>query len=411
MKNRYINLYIITLSLLLISVVSPAIGQNSMGLTIPDANVLQTQKQSFERYYGGGFDLILQSNRLRSEAAQLRRYDLREKGYIGPVRDQGACGSCWAFSAASSFESNYAMRNRRRPNVSEQQMINCIQDATTNGCQGGWYFSVFEAMVHDQLKLLGESQSPYAETQKPCSTTSGNFQAVGYGILDPYNFFTPAHQSPIPPDVLDIKEAVLRYGSISTAVAVTMDFQLYTGGVYRGQPNPGNVNHAVNIIGWDDDKGAWLIRNSWGPEWGEDGYMWISYGANHIGSFASWVEAKLEADAFIHDPIEPLDNTAKLGIYSELREAQEYMEIYFTHGEQTYQWALTETGDKILRRITLEKGTQPYRILVKTVVDTPSGKQLVIGTSSGNLTINTDRDLRLKWVENIQGNVYKVTLE
>lgn len=405
MKNLAFYRSYLLISFLFAFHLTSALAQKTTGLIVPDDLFLQNQKQQLESFYGNGYDLVLQSNRLRSEAANLRRYDLREKGYVGPIRDQGICGSCWAFSAASSYESNYAKRNRKRPNVSEQQMVNCIQN---NDCSGGWHFSVFEALVHGGMTLVGESQLPYIQGQGPCNVFSGNFEAVSYGILDVHNFLL---KKPIPPDVLEIKEAVLRYGSISCAVTVTSQFLHYKGGVFTGDSNPGKVNHAVNIIGWDDDKGAWLIRNSWGPEWGEDGYMWIKYGANYIGSFSSWVEAKLESDVVIDNKVGPSSNTAKLGIYSELRDAQDYMEIYFTHGDNSYQWALTKDNEKILRRFTLEKGTKPYRILVKTLVETPTGKQMIIGSSSGNLTIQTDRDMRLRWVENIQGNVYKVTLE
>jgi cathepsin L len=78
---------------------------------------------------------------------------------------------------------------------------------------------------------------------------------------------------------------------LAVAVRVTSAFQHYTGGVFN-ERDGGNVNHGVTLIGWDDNKQAWLIKNSWGTGWGEDGYMWINYNSNSIGYRAAWVQAR-----------------------------------------------------------------------------------------------------------------------
>jgi cathepsin L len=90
-----------------------------------------------------------------------------------------------------------------------------------------------------------------------------------------------------------IKQAIQTYGPVAAAVYVGSYFQSYTGGVFDknessnggfcGCSAPSQVNHAIVLIGWDDSKQAWLLRNSWGPGWGESGYMWIKYGASQVG--------------------------------------------------------------------------------------------------------------------------------
>jgi hypothetical protein len=91
-----------------------------------------------------------------------------------------------------------------------------------------------------------------------------------------------------------MKQALLKHGPLAVAVNATSAFQHYSGGVFN-EHSTGAINHGVLIVGWDDKKGkggCWLMRNSWGTDWGEKGYMWIEYGSNRIGDHAAWVEAK-----------------------------------------------------------------------------------------------------------------------
>jgi hypothetical protein len=90
---------------------------------------------------------------------------------------------------------------------------------------------------------------------------------------------------------LDIKRAIYEHGPVATAVCVDPDFQSYGGGVFQG-PGCTLVNHAVVLVGWDDgqgESGVWHLRNSWGPQWGEDGYMRIPYGMSNVGFGANYV--------------------------------------------------------------------------------------------------------------------------
>jgi len=87
-----------------------------------------------------------------------------------------------------------------------------------------------------------------------------------------------------------LKKALCEYGPLAVAVAATPVFKAYKSGVFNENSNAG-INHGVTLVGWDDSKEAWRIKNSWGTGWGEKGFMWIAYGCNQIGYAASWVQA------------------------------------------------------------------------------------------------------------------------
>ena len=89
---------------------------------------------------------------------------------------------------------------------------------------------------------------------------------------------------------LDIKNAIYTYGAVAAAVYVGTPFQYYTSGVFNDcRRRPKSPNHAIQLVGWDDAKGAWLMKNSWGTGWGENGFMWIAYGCDNVGYAAAYV--------------------------------------------------------------------------------------------------------------------------
>ncbi len=212
-------------------------------------------------------------------------FDWRQSGKITGIRHQDGCGSCWDFAALGAFESSWAIRNNQLVDGSEQHVLDCAAAGT---CQGGWYMPVFEFLI--KQGVAKESDYPYTASDGTCKTNvTKPYRAAVWGYVD---------STKVTPSVDAIKRAICDHGGIAVTVRVTPLFRAYRSGVFN-EHDPGAINHAVDLIGWDDSKQAWIMRNSWGPNWGdtagfgtERGYMWIKYDSNRIGSTAAWVDAR-----------------------------------------------------------------------------------------------------------------------
>jgi len=224
-----------------------------------------------------------------------KNLDLRKGGLVGAVQDQGGYGTCWSFGALASYESNYKHVNNVMVNASEQHVINC-SGAGDSG--GGIAYEVFRWMVDNHRNVNSEAALPYNGAMGTCPAGSPptDFFATEWGMVDPS--IDPWKIA----SVAKIKNALCKYGAISASLKATNNFKLYAGGQFfefeSNYSNP-TSNHAVSIIGWDDDTQCWLIKNSWGTDWGsecgygsEKGYMWIKYNSNNIGRRAAWVRAE-----------------------------------------------------------------------------------------------------------------------
>jgi hypothetical protein len=204
------------------------------------------------------------------------------KEYLAPPRSQGSCGSCWAFATLSVFEAVENITNGidLGRDFSEQHLVDCAE--TSDGFDIGTCAGGYTVMVYDYLQRQGaplESQVPYKERDATCDRgLKAKDKIANWGFVHPAGGV---------PSVDQLKAAICNYGPVSASVHVSPAFTAYTGGVFDEHAN-GPTNHAVTIVGWDDKRGAWLMRNSWGTWWGEDGYMWIEYGSNQIGSSAAW---------------------------------------------------------------------------------------------------------------------------
>lgn len=207
------------------------------------------------------------------------RWDWREHDGVTAVRDQGGCGSCWAFGTISTMESYLLIKTNTSTDLSEQQLVSC--NTLGYGCDGGWW-------VHDMLINPGavlESDFPYVASQVACGGPYTYPHKInGWAYVDGDNKVA---------DTAKLKQAIYDYGPVCTAVYVGTAFQSYTGGVFDKDETPGggwfdcsestDVNHAIVLVGWDDSKGAWILRNSWDTGWGENGYMYITYGTSNVG--------------------------------------------------------------------------------------------------------------------------------
>ena len=224
-------------------------------------------------------------------ALSLAAFTWKDSGKTTEVKYQGTCGSCWAFTSSAVYETNYRIKNNRVIDLSEQFFLDCAKDRRgrkAGSCNGGWYSGVFDFLMG--TGALTESERPYRGKDSSCSSVSGKspYTVIKHGYI---------RRDAGIPSVSEMKEAIAKYGAIATSVKVTPAFQAYAGGIFdeharvSGQKD---VNHGVTIVGWDDNKRAYLVENSWGPRWGDNGYIWVEYGCNNIGYGASWVVVSLE---------------------------------------------------------------------------------------------------------------------
>jgi hypothetical protein len=210
-------------------------------------------------------------------------FDWRANNGCTPIKDQDGCGSCWAFSAVGAVESAILINDGLTVDLSEQWLVSCT---TAGSCNGGWPSAALGFMRRDGMGdqcgdsgAVLESDFPYVAWDAPC------------GCPYPHPYYIddsrPAGAGS-PPNVDVLKQVILDYGPVSVVVYVNWAFQGYSGGVFNACQN-GTPNHAVVLVGWDDNQGPdgiWFLRNSWGTGWGEDGYMRIIYGCSRVGNNA-----------------------------------------------------------------------------------------------------------------------------
>jgi C1A family cysteine protease len=214
-----------------------------------------------------------------------RSFDWLKQGKVSSVKCQW-CSDCWAFASAAVMESSIMIREKSsaEPNISEQAIVDCSRGGTC--ANGGWWGDVFRYAADKGLP--DEGHYPYTHSDSPCKTVEGPH----YGI----KIWDYVETNGGDPTVDALKRDIQAHGPIVVAVVATDLFDAYKTGVFNELPNDTScTNHGVVIIGWDDSKHAWHIKNSWGKCddcWGEHGFGWVAYGANHIGYEAIWVEAK-----------------------------------------------------------------------------------------------------------------------
>jgi hypothetical protein len=204
-------------------------------------------------------------------------WDWRALGGVTPVRNQDACGSCWAFSATAAFESAILIHEEADRDLSEQQVILC--NPYGYGCDGGWMGRAYDFFV--AAGAAREECVPYvAGDGDPCPD----------GRCFERDYLAGHHS--VKSTIRDLKAALLN-GPLAVAMTVHEDFLCYTGGCYSS-PESGTPNHGILIVGWDDTTcdgaGAWIVKNSWGPSWGAGGYGYIRYHSCEIGFGAEQVD-------------------------------------------------------------------------------------------------------------------------
>jgi cathepsin L len=187
-------------------------------------------------------------------------------GKVGAIKDQGQCGSCWAFSATGSVESAIAISENRSPgNYAEQQLVSCSSSYGNNGCGGGWYYWAWNYMK----KTAQENTVNYPYTSGKYGIT-GTCQATSNGVAKVSSYVKVGTSN------TDIKSAI-NMKPVSVALdAERAVFQQYTSGVVTTGCGT-TLDHAVMAVGYGTESGQdyFLVRNSWGTWWGDNGYIKI----------------------------------------------------------------------------------------------------------------------------------------
>jgi len=187
-----------------------------------------------------------------------------KKGVVTNVENQGSCGSCWAFSAIGSVEGYHAIKTNHLYNLSKQELVDCSRNYSNNGCEGGTMDGAFEYIINNGI--CTEKEYPYVASDNECQK------------CDPVLYISDYK------DVVSNNETSLLYAvslqPVSVAIeADTSSFQLYKNGIYSDINCGTDLDHGVLIVGYGYDKyydlQYWIVKNSWGASWGENGYIRI----------------------------------------------------------------------------------------------------------------------------------------
>ena len=214
-------------------------------------------------------------------------FDWRAQGGVTSVKDQGSCGSCWAFGTVGPLEANIKIKGGIEEDLAEQYLLSCNTDGWN--CDGGWWAHDYHWWKippgESEAGAVFEADSPYVASDTSCSgpyshpyqIDSWTFVGSQYGV----------------PSVEAIKQAIYDHGPVSAAVCAGSAFQGYGGGVFEtNETCTEQVNHAIVLVGWDNNQGTngvWILRNSWSSGWGESGYMRIEYETSLVGYSANYV--------------------------------------------------------------------------------------------------------------------------
>jgi len=188
--------------------------------------------------------------------------DWRDSGCVTGVKDQGSCGSCWAFSSTGALEAASCIFESNVELLSEQQLVDCSWGQSNMGCSGGWYYWAYDYLSQG-ASLESESQYPYTGRNGTCADPSGagDVTATGYVMVDGNS--------------TAIKSAIAQQPVNIAVAAGNYHFQGYSSGILMASGCPTRIDHAILAVGYGSENGTeyYIVKNSWGTSWGESGYV------------------------------------------------------------------------------------------------------------------------------------------
>jgi C1A family cysteine protease len=192
------------------------------------------------------------------------------EGKVNPIKNQGQCGSCWAFSTMGTLESGYAISSGKLVSLAEQQLVDC--DRNDNGCSGGWPHTAYDSYLSG-VGVCSEDSYSYTARDGSCRASSCT-AAIPSGVVT-------GHSN------VGSSSSGLKSTLSQQPVSVTVNagqLQLYGNGVVTGNCQ-GQINHAVIAVGYGTDgQDYFKIRNSWGTSWGEQGYIRLAQDGGSQGT-------------------------------------------------------------------------------------------------------------------------------
>jgi len=199
--------------------------------------------------------------------------DWRKQGYVTEVKDQGQCGSCWAFSATGSLEGQHFKKYAALVSLSEQNLVDCSGKFGNMGCSGGLMDQAFE-YIKANNGIDTEVSYPYEARNDVCRFNPKNVGANDTGFMD----IKSGSEA-------DLQAAIATVGPISVAIdANHASFQFYHTGIYNEpQCSPTQLDHGVLAVGYDTTgtQDYYIVKNSWGKSWGNAGYIWMTRNKNN----------------------------------------------------------------------------------------------------------------------------------